>query len=125
VVITDSKVYHPFTVFTKPRIVASPDEERVFTAYQKLRRMILMFRSNSRGMLARCCSKIDNRIGNTELGKAIISGLIEKGVIDTDGTFYFISYEKFANVLGMKYDDIRSSEINEKVKAFIQSIFVK
>lgn len=125
VVITNSKVYHPFTSFIHPLQEVSSTEEQKNVAYQKLRRMILMFRSHSKGSLARCRSKIDNRIGKTDLGKAIINGLLNNGVLSSEGLMYYIKSDRFAEVLGMKYDDIRSSTVNEKTKAFIESLFEK
>lgn len=122
VVITDSKVFHPFTSYTRPFPSISTTEEKKNMAYQKLRRMILMFRSHSKGSLARCCSKIDNRIGKTEIGKEIINALTDKNVLLSDGLMYYINSDKFAEVLGMKYDDIRSSTVNEKTSTFIESL---
>lgn len=123
--ITNDRVYHPFNGYLRPLQDASSTAEQTYSVFQKLRRMILMFRSHSKGSLARCCSKIDNRIGKTDLGRAIIKGLEEKGVLESDGMFYYINSDKFAEVLGVKYDDIRSSTINEKTKSFIQSLIVE
>lgn len=97
-------------------------EEQLYEAFGKLRRMILMFRSHSKGVLARYCEKIDNRIGKTPLGKTLIEGLMQKGVIYTDNTMYYIEITRFGEVLGAKYDDIRLSEMNDKIKAFLMSL---
>lgn len=78
-------------------------EEQLYEAFGKLRRMILMFRSHSKGVLARYCEKIDNRIGKTPLGKTLIEGLMQKGVIYTDNTMYYIEITRFGEVLGAKY----------------------
>ncbi len=87
-----------------------------------MRRMILMFRSHSKGVLARYCGKIDSRIGKSELGVSIIEELKRRRVLYTDNIMYFINIEKFGEVLGAKYDDIRSSIINEKMMSFLKSI---
>ena len=97
-------------------------EEVLYEAFGKMRRMILMFRSHSKGVLARYCEKIDNRIGKTQLGKTLIDGMMHKGVIYTDNTLYYIDIAKFGEVLGAKYDDIRSSEMNDKIKEFLKSL---
>lgn len=122
ILITNDKVFHPFNNFLHPIEVGLSTEGRIYEAYQKLRRMILMFRSHNKGSLARCCSKIDNRIGRTELGKTIIDELKNSDVIFSDGTLYYINSNKFAEVLGLKYDDIRSSDINEKTRLFLQRV---
>ncbi len=90
--------------------------------YQKMRRLLLMFRSHSKGDLARYKDKIDNRIGNSSIGKKVLDALIEKGILYSKEMLYFIDLEKMAIELGVKYDDIRSSIINDKVKHFLANI---
>lgn len=118
---TDSIVNYPFNEFKKSKLKLD-DNKDLTEAYQKLRRMLLMFRSHKKGILARCCSKIDSRIGKTDSGKKIIDKLIEKKVLKKDNNFYIVDYDKFAEVLGSKYDDIRSSVVNDKIKEFLSSI---
>ncbi len=90
--------------------------------YQKMRRLLLMFRSHSKGDLARYKDKIDNRIGNSNIGKKVLDALIEKGILYSKEMLYFIDLEKMAMELGVKYDDIRSSIINDKIKHFLANI---
>ena len=121
-IISDAQIYFPFNDYSKNHVPVDASEEQLYEAFGKLRRMILMFRSHSKGVLARYCEKIDNRIGKTPLGKTLIEGLMQKGVIYTDNTMYYIEITKFGEVLGAKYDDIRSSEMNDKIKAFLMSL---
>lgn len=81
-----------------------------------------MFRSHSKGDLARYKDKIDNRIGNSNIGKKVLDALIEKGILYSKEMLYFIDLEKMAMELGVKYDDIRSSIINDKIKHFLANI---
>lgn len=81
-----------------------------------------MFRSHSKGTLARICSKIDSRIKKNSLGRVIIESLLEDKVLYTDNLYYYINYERFASVIGVKYDDIRSCIINEKTRLFLKNV---
>jgi hypothetical protein len=125
IIVTNSRVYHPFNNYLRPLLDIQDVTDQVYVAYHKLRRMLLMFRSHSNGCLARCRSKIDNRIGKSDLGRLLIEGLKEKKVLYTDETFYYINSDRFADILGIKYDDIRSSQMNDKISGFIQTLFDK
>lgn len=126
--LTNSPVNYPFNEFKKSKLELSDTADltevcqNLTEVYQKLRRMLLMFRSHKKGILARCCSKIDSRIGKSQLGQKIINKLIEKKVMKKDNNLYIIDYDNFADVLGCKYDDIRSSVVNDKIKDFLTSV---
>lgn len=87
--------------------------------YHKMRRLLLMFRSHSKGSLARFKEKIDNRIGKGDIGREVLDTLIKAGILYADEKMYFIDPEMMAQKLGVKYDDIRSSIINDKIKRFL------
>ena len=84
-----------------------------------MRRLLMMFRSHSKGSLARFKEKIDNRIGKGDIGREVLDALIKAGILYSDEKMYFIDSDKMAQKLGVKYDDIRSSIINDKIKQFL------
>lgn len=59
--------------------------------YQKLRRLLLLFRANGRGGLARVKSNIESRISNVGIGKKVLNALLEEGVIYEQESVYFIN----------------------------------
>ena len=120
-IITGSMLPYPFSEY-KVVPEAKYLDESLTEAFTKFRRMILMFRSHSKGVLARYCSKIDNRIKKTEIGRSIITKLLKERVLWTDNVYYYIDYERFACIIGAKYDDIRSCIINEKTRAFLEDV---
>lgn len=121
-IITNAKLAHPFWNYKESMTVALSGNNELVQRFTKLRRMILMFRTHSKGNLARCRSKIDSRIGKSPIGKAIIKQLIDKNVIYTEGEMYHINNNIFAAVIGAKYDDIRSCKITQKTKDFLNTI---
>lgn len=121
-IITSSILPYPFSEYRVAPEAKYLDNETLTEAFTKFRRMILMFRSHSKGVLARYCSKIDNRIKKTEIGRCIIAKLLKERVIWSDNVYYYIDYERFASIIGVKYDDIRSCIINEKTRTFLVDV---
>lgn len=90
--------------------------------YQKMRRTLIMFRSHSKGKLAKCCSKIDNRIGRTESGRPVLNALITNGIIYKEGIMYFINLQAMNKHLGVSFDGIKECAVTDKIKTFISNI---
>ncbi|BCD55447.1 hypothetical protein [Alistipes indistinctus] len=119
--ICKNQLSYPFVQYSAP-VLEDGIPTDINDKYQKMRRLLLMFRSHSKGDLARYKDKIDNRIGNSSIGKKVLDALIEKGILYSKEMLYFIDIEKMAQELGVKYDDIRSSIINDKIKHFLANI---
>lgn len=121
-ILTNAHLYFPFARYRKnPKINASDDEE-FYDKYQKMRRTIMNFRSHSRGSLAKYKEKIDNRIGCTDLGKRVVDGLLKEGIMVDKGRMYFINEDVMAEKLGLNYNDLRTYEVNDKIKKFLNNV---
>lgn len=96
--------------------------EEMMALYQKLRRTLIMFRSHSKGQLAKHHAKIDNRIGSTPLGKKVIKALVDKHIIYRDEHVYVIDNEAMDKFLGVKFDGIRNSTITYSMRKFLSDI---
>ena len=90
--------------------------------YLKMRRTLIMFRSHSKGEFAKVQSKIQNRIASKPEGKVVVDALLDSGVIYLKNRMYFINKEVMNEVLGLKFDSIRTCVINDKVTTFLQSL---
>lgn len=90
--------------------------------YQKMRRTLIMFRSHSKGQLAKHHAKIDNRIGNTPLGKNVIKALLDNHIIYRDEHVYVIDNEAMDKYLGVKFDGIKNSVITNTMLKFLSDI---
>ena len=90
--------------------------------YKKMRKTLIMFRSHSKGQLARYKDKIDNRIGNTIVGKVVIDTLIKKHIIYEEKHLYVIDNNALAKYLGVKFDDIRNQTITKSMISFLRDI---
>ena len=89
-------------------------------AYQKLRRTLIMFRSHSKGKLAKIKAKIDNRIGKTDIGKKVIDSLLKKNIIYQDKQMYIINNTAMDKFLGVKFDGIRTCVMSDAILLFLE-----
>lgn len=90
--------------------------------YKKLRKILISFRSHSKGTMARCKGKIDSaRISGAKDGEELVQALIDRGVIiDTDNIMYTLDREKTGSVLGLTFDKLKSTSPTAKIKKFIE-----
>ena len=117
------RLSYPYCDFQKKKseedVEISPE---MVEAYKKMRRTLIMFRSHSKGQLAKHHEKIDNRIGNTLVGKAVIDALLEKHIIYQDEHVYVIDNDSMDQYLGVKFDGIRNSTITKPMLKFLDDI---
>lgn len=122
-IISTECLAYPYSEYQKKKnekeIEMSSDMEE---AYKKMRKTLIMFRSHSKGQLARYKDKIDNRIGNTIVGKVVIDTLIKKHIIYEEKHLYVIDNNALAKYLGVKFDDIRNQTITKSMISFLRDI---
>lgn len=120
-IVSDNPLTYPFSSFASSGHIEKLPSD-IEDKYHKLKVIFFQFRSHSKGDLARFKEKIDNFIGNSVIGKKVINALLEKEVLYVKEAKYFVDQEKMASVLGFQYNDIISSNMNEKIKAFLYGI---
>ncbi len=122
-ILTPNSIIYPYCNYRKK----ANDEELKMSVvmteiYQKMRRALIMFRSHSKGQLAKSHAKIDNRIGSTLLGKNVIKALVNNHIIYRDEHVYVIDKEAMDKFLGVKFDGIRNSTITNTMLKFLSDI---
>lgn len=122
-ILTPNSIGYPYCDYRKN----ANDEELKMSAvmteiYQKMRRALIMFRSHSKGQLAKSHAKIDNRIGSTPLGKNVIKALVNNHIIYRDEHVYVIDNVAMDKFLGVKFDGIRNSTITNTMLKFLSDI---
>lgn len=117
-----NKLSFPFSDFHHDYFEPLRKDPQMMDKYQKLRRLLLLFRANGRGGLARVKSKIESRISNVEIGRKVLQALINADVIYEQDTFYFINTEKMNEVLEASYSDIQKCKISTLTMAFLRAI---
>ena len=122
-ILTPNSIGYPYCDYRKN----ANDEDLKMSAvmteiYQKMRRALIMFRSHSKGQLAKSHAKIDNRIGSTPLGRNVIKALVDNHIIYRDEHVYVIDNEAMDKFLGVKFDGIRNSTITDTMLQFLSDI---
>lgn len=92
-------------------------------ALRRIRRLILAFRSHSKGRLARFKDKIEHRrITKGALGVALREQMLRDGILSLEGDMYFLDSSMLGRVAGVTYQDIQMRRFSEKVRAYVSSI---
>jgi hypothetical protein len=100
-----------------------PADPSLKEKYLRLKRILVHFRSHSRGTLARYKKKIENeRILGDESGPAILQRLLRDGVLTLDGSFYFLQPEKVDEHLGVSWHDLRNGHTSPKLLEYLRLI---
>lgn len=92
--------------------------------YSKLRRIVLFFRSHSKGEFARHHELIDFVLGNTPVGQAVIKALVDSGIMYRDEHLYKLRTDIMNEKLGLSYDGFRNFDLPQKLLDFLNSIKV-
>jgi hypothetical protein len=100
-----------------------PQDPALREKYLRLRRILVQFRSHSRGSLAKYRVKIDNeRVAGNQVGQAILQRLLADGILTLDGRFYFLQPDSVDTHLGISWLDLRTGSTSEKLLAYLSSI---
>lgn len=91
--------------------------------YLRLRRILVLFRSHSRGALAKYRAKIEHeRVLRNPLGRAILQRLLDDEILTREGDFYFLQPENVDEHLGVTWTDLRKGRTSEKLMQYLRSI---
>ncbi len=113
---------YPLAGYLKKVAPEFPDPE--FNAkYRRLRRILLEFRSHSKGGLAKYRDKIEHeRVLQNEIGKRVLESLVKEGILRTDAKFYHINSDKCDQVLGISWHQLRQYQSSKKLDQFLKDI---
>lgn len=122
-VFSDVAPGYPFDKFWHNDVEISKLTGPQVKVYQKLRRTMSLFKSHSKGRLAKFKDKIDNRrwLGSDEW-KFLLDALLDNGIFYVEENFYFISPDNLSKCLGVSYDQLRDGEVTPKIVDFITTI---
>lgn len=103
--------------------VPFPHDALLKEKYLRLRRILVHFRSHSRGALAKYRAKIDHeRVLRNPMGEAILQRLLRDGILTCDGNFYFLQPEKVDIHLGVSWIDLRKGGTSERLEQYLRAI---
>jgi hypothetical protein len=101
----------------------SPTDPDLRQKYFRLRRILLEFRSHSRGTMARYRPKIEHeRTLKNEMGQSVLSKLLEDKILSLQGNFYILDPEGLNTHLGVTWTDLRKGEMPETLVSYLRDI---
>jgi len=104
---------------TKRSLIISDFSEK----YQRLRRILLEFRSHSKGNLAKFRDKIEHeRILKGEIGKSVLNKLLSEEILTCNDKFYFVDQENFSNKLSTSWTSLKNYDISNEIKEFLDTL---
>jgi len=101
----------------------SPTDPDLRQKYFRLRRILLEFRSHSRGTMARYRPKIEHeRTLKNEMGVSVLRKLVEDKILSLQGNHYILDPEGLNTHLGVTWTDLRKGEMPETLVSYLRDI---
>ncbi|MGD0776208.1 MAG: hypothetical protein ABSC05_25610, partial [Candidatus Solibacter sp.] len=105
------------------QVDALPQDPLLREKYMRLKRILVHFRSHSKGALAKYKHKIEHeRVVRNKMGWAILDRLLGDQVLTLSGRLYYLQPENVDRFLGVSYDDLRKGRSSEKMLQYLRSI---
>jgi hypothetical protein len=102
---------------------ALPSDPELNQKYFRLKRILMEFRSHSKGALARYKGKIEHqRVLKNDVGRRVLERLIADGVLSLRGSFYYVNPDAQGKHLGINWQDLRRGQPSEALLAYLRSI---
>jgi len=88
-----------------------------------LRRLVMAFRSHSKGQLARFRDKIDHfRMLKGRVGEALLQKLIDDEIIWAEGAMYCLDANKLGARVGISFQDAQAKEYSQKTRDYLSNL---
>jgi hypothetical protein len=102
-----------------------PNDSQLREKHLRLRRILVQFRSHSRGTMARFKRKIENeRVAGNEIGQAVLSKLLSDGVLWMKDSHYFLNPHQVDKHLGITWLDLQKGNTTDRLTQYLRSIKV-
>lgn len=89
---------------------------------RRFAKIVIAFRSHSKGSLARLKDKIDHHRMSKGPGAAIRDQLVADGVITSGGRMYYLHPERLGSVVGATFEDVVRKSFSEKTVEYLRAI---
>ena len=99
------------------------DAPETADALRALRRLVIAFRSHSKGQLARFKDKIEHaRMSKGSIGEALRRKLLEDKVLTVDGAMYLLDPKVLGSVVGISFQDAKLKNYGEQARKYVQTV---
>ena len=123
IAVTDrSGAIYPTVQFVEDR-APTPADPALHEKFLRLKRILVHFRSHSRGKLAKYRAKIEHeRVLGRESGPALLNRLLIDGILTQDESFYFLEPANVDRHLGVSWDSLKKGRTSEKLLRYLSAI---
>lgn len=102
-----------------------PTDPQLRQKYFRLKRILMEFRSHSKGSLAKYKDKIEHRrVLHDDTGRAVLRQLLEDGILTLSGSFYTLHPDGIDKHLGVSWQDMRRGRTGERMLPYLRGISV-
>lgn len=110
-----------------PWTALSKEEEQSFGELggklKLFRRLVMAFRSHSKGELARFKDKIEHaRMTGGDFGERLRQRMLSDGILTLRGPMYVLHPDKLGEATGVSFQDIKMRSFGEKAKNYLASV---
>jgi len=104
-------------------VVEESESEQMHEALLRLRKLVISFRSHSKGQLARYKGKVEHaRMTKGALGVAIREKLLEDRILSTDGPMYLLDPKALGRVVGATFQDLNVKRFSPQVREYVSQV---
>jgi len=116
----DSMAY-PWTSFSFA--VESKEDPATVDALRALRRLVMSFRSHSKGRLARYKGKIEHsRMTKGQVGQAMLAKLLQDEILSLEGPMYFLDPDLLGSKVGLSFLEVKLKRYSQQARNYVQSL---
>lgn len=115
-------VVYPVVQYSE-RVPHLPADPLLRQKYLRFRRILMEFRSHSKGALARYRYKIESeRVLKGDVGRTVLSRLVQDDVLTLQGSMYYMEPEKLSAHVGVTWQDLRKGKMSDALAAYLKTI---
>jgi hypothetical protein len=112
---------YPWNGYSIPQPKAEAPETA--DALRALRRLVIAFRSHSKGQLARFRDKIEHaRMSKGDVGEALRRKMLDDGVLTIDGSMYLLDPKALGSVVGLSFQDAKLKNYGAQTRSYVQTV---
>jgi len=111
---------YPWTVFS--REISEPDDIAISEGLRRFRMFMSVFRGGKPQGLSRGRSKIESERMTKGTGEAVLSALLEEGILSRDDKRYFLSTDVLGERLGVNWVDCQQYNFGTRVLDFLRQV---
>lgn len=112
---------YPWNGYSIP--VQKAEAPETSDALRALRRLVIAFRSHSKGQLARFKDKIEHaRMSKGGVGEALRETLLDDKVLSVKGQMYLLDPKALGGVVGLSFQDANVKNYGAQTRAYVQAV---